>query len=391
MPDTGSSVVETPQTEEQIQQAAAKTELDTMMKINLNGSLVPAETSNQKNAGESNNQSDGQASSDEVIFDEEKYVKDTWGFENVELGKKEIEELRAFKTKPPAVEPIKFDNEDSEKLFKAFTKGDKKEIYSLLEKHEKLDTITKSEVTKDNAADIIKLGMQLGNSRLTKDDIDFQYKELYGLPKEPVQKATEEEDDFKERHEEWKERSANVEMKRIVAAKMAMPELEKHKTEIKFPEITDTVDEGYLQYKKALEELPQVAEAMKEIYKPFTSKSLELKIPFTDETNKIGFEYQYEPDAESFNRSKELAMDSSKFMDNFKTSDGKFDNLKYLQAIDFALNKDKYILEAMKQTKNATIKAFLPDNSGSGTQRQFPQGQQNQSELATMMKLAGVA
>jgi len=397
MAETGTSVVDTPQTPEQIQAANNKAELDTMMKINLNGGIVPDELLKPDTTTGTNVDGPKQDPPPTITFES---IKEKFGYESPELAIKEIEELRALRTTPPKTEPIKFENEDSEKLFKAFTKGDKKEIFNILEKHERLESIIKSEVSKDNAADIIKLKIKLEDkeNRLSNDDIDFHYKEQYSAPKEPkepVQRGSETDDEFKDRHDDWqeahndwKERVASVEQRKIVAAKMAIPHLEKYKSELKFPEITDTIDEGYTQYKKSLDEQPAIAEAMQEIYKPFTPKSLEVKIPFADETNKIGFEYQYEPDVESFNRSKEMVVDAKKFMDSFKTPDGKFDELRYFKAIDFALNADKYLFQAMNQAKNATIKALIPDNSG-GTQRQFPQSQQP-NEVDQMMQLHGI-
>ena len=71
-----------------------------------------------------------------------------------------------------------------------------------------------------------------------------------------------------------------------------------------------------------------------------------------------------------------MATNVDKFFNSFVKSDGTFDKQGYLEAIYFATNKDKILLEAMKQSKNATIKASLPDNSSSGTQRQFPQSQE---------------
>lgn len=394
MPDTGLSVnQDAPQTEEQIQ-VANKLELDTMMKINLNGGIIPAEVLKTEVADQN-----PVITTDTPIPVTFETIKEKFSYQTAEDAIKEIEELRALKNNPPPPQEFKFENDESRKMAIALQKGDRKAVLDIWQKQEKLETLIAADVTKDNAAEIIKLAMKVENDDLTGAEIEFQYKEQYTPPKEPkepIQKASEDEDDFKERHDEWKElhdewatKVSNIETKISIAAKMAKPKLAAAKSKIVLPEIADTIDEGYIQYKKSLEDQPQISEAMKEIFKPFTSKSLETKIPFADETNKIGFEYQYEPDAESFNRSKEMAIDSTKFMDHFKTSDGKFDNLKYLRAIDLAINGDKYIIQAMTQAKNATIKTFIPDNNG-GTQRQFPQDQGQGNEVDQMMQLHGI-
>jgi len=110
-------------------------------------------------------------------------LKEKFSYEKPEDAIAEIEQLRLLKSQPPAPEPIKFENEFNEKLFKAIQSGQVKEVTQLLAQQERLDSLTTSEVTKDNAADIIKLNMQLANKLLTKEDIDFQYKQDYLPPK----------------------------------------------------------------------------------------------------------------------------------------------------------------------------------------------------------------
>jgi len=313
-------------------------------------------------------------------------LKDKFGYEKPEDAIAEIEQLRLLKSQPPAPEPIKFENEFNEKLFKAIQSGQIKEVTQLLAQQERLDSLTTSEVTKENAADIIKLNMQLANKLLTKEDIDFQYKQDYLPPKEPVQRASETDEEYQERMDDYNERVTFLEQKRVIAAKMAIPELEKAKSQIKLPEVSNTVDEGYAQYLKMLDEQPKLDAEVSEAYKSFTPKSIETKIPFTDETNKIGFEFQYEPDSETFTKSVGMALDINTFFDSFKKSDGTPDRQRFLEAIHFATNKDRIILEAIKQAKNATLKSQLVDNSQGGGQQRFQPQTQEPSELDKLMQ-----
>ena len=41
-----------------------------------------------------------------------------------------------------------------------------------------------------------------------------RYGREYGVPKDPVQRITETDEEFAERHAEWKERADNIEMKK---------------------------------------------------------------------------------------------------------------------------------------------------------------------------------
>lgn len=304
-------------------------------------------------------------------------IKEKFGYEKPEDAVAEIEQLRLLRSQPPVIEAPKFENEFNEKLYKAIHSGQIKEVTQLLAQQERLDSLTTSEVTKDNAGDIIKLGMQLEYKTLTPAEIEYKYNKSFGLPKEPVQDMINESDeDFANRKAEWQEKVNDIEMGKMIEAKMSIPKLETAKSQIKLPEIPNTVDEDYNQYKKMLEEQSKTDLEVLESYKSFTPKSIETKIPFTDEANKIGFEFQYEPDSETFSKSVGMALDINTFFDSFRKSDGTPDRQGFLRAIDFAINKDRIILEAIKQAKNATLKSQLIDNSQGGNQRFQPQTQE---------------
>lgn len=380
MEGTGTSVLETPQTEEQIQQAANKVELDRMMKINLNGGILSEDpniipTEEAKPAAEPLS----------LTFEA---IKEKFQYASPEDAIKDIEELRAFKATPPQPVVEKYENETSEKIAKALRAGKLKEVYIALDQQEKLGELTTIEVNKESAEKIIKMAIAIKNPTLLPEEVNFQYKNEYVVPKEPVQKSTEEDDDFKERHEEWKERVEFIETKRVIAAKMAQPELESAKQKIIFPEEQTQTDPKYLQYLKDLEQDPILDAKTKEAYGKLTPKDAETKIKFVDEANKIDFEFQHEPDVVDYKAAVEIASDLDKLISKFTKPDGTPDREGFAKAIYFGLNYEKALTQAMTQSKNATIKSFLPDNSG-GTQRQFPQGQQL-SELDQSMQQHGI-
>ncbi len=167
----------------------------------------------------------------EEVFDEAVYIKNNYGYESPEALKQAIED-----SKKPR-EEIKFENDESKTLFELVRQGKKKEVREILDRQEKLEQYTSTEVNAQTAESIIKLGMELSNKLLTKEDIDFKYRQEYGVPKEPIQKASETDEDFAERMELWNERKITAEMKKIVDAKMAVPQLEQLKQKIVFPEI----------------------------------------------------------------------------------------------------------------------------------------------------------
>lgn len=359
-----------------VEQQQQQQEVANMMAISLNGGLPPEVVNNET----------------QVVVEEEKPVvtdffgtiKEKWGYETQEAALAEFEQLRSLKEKHP-VQEIKFENEDSEKLFKLLQTGNTSEVYEVLAQQQKINALVSSEVNASTAGDIIKLGLQLKHKDLTQDEINYKFNKQYGLPKEPVQSASELDEEFLERKANWEEQVRDIEMSRIIDAKLLKPELESAKSQIKLPELPVQEDESYTQWKKTLEEDSKLAEERERVYKSLTPKSVETKLNFKDDANKINFDFQFEPDSEGFNKSVDMALDISKFFDSFVKSDGTPDREGFLKAIHFATNKDAYLLEAMKQAKNATIKSFLPDNSNGGTQRQFPQGQEL-SELDKMMQ-----
>lgn len=363
-----------------------KAELDQLMQISLNGGIAPAPAVAQDQPITDTNTS--AVVEQPQVTDIFAPFKEKFGYEKPEDALTEIEQLRAFKANPTVAE-IKFENDYSEKVFKAIQAGKTKEVYTMLAEQDRLDKFTSTEITKDNAADIIKMGMQLKYKDLTPQEIDYKFSKQYHIPKEPVQGATELDEDFAERKQQWQELVQDVEMSKIIDAKLAKPELETAKAKLILPDIEQSVDEAYLQYKKELELQPQRDAEIREAYSKITPDKIETKIPFTDEANKIAFEFQFKPDDAAFKKAVDMTADINKLFGLFQKSDGTPDREGFLRFIHYGLNGEAMMLEAMKQAKNATIKATLPDNTQGGLVRQLPQTQEP-DELAKNMAAAGI-
>ncbi len=362
-------------------------EVAEMMAISLNGGITPAKTE------ETNTEQAASAAAQTTVLTEEKHpdftfdsLKGKFGYEKPEDVFKEIEELRVLKANPTPAE-IKYENEKSQKLAQAFQAGKFDEVFNYLNEERQLEKLTTTEVNKDTAADIIKLSMNLKyrEEGLTEAEINHKYNKQYALPKEPKIGDTEDPDLFDERMTTWKEQCSDIEMNKIIDAKVAKRELEQAKSKLILPEIGSNVDGNYVQYLKDLDDTDKSANEATEDYKKFTPKALETKINFNDEANKIAFEFQYEPDVDSFNQAVAIVSNGENLSKAFANKDGTPNRQKFLDALYFGLNKDKVLSEAMKQAKNATIKAMMPDNSGNGMNRQQPQNQE-QSELDKNMK-----
>jgi hypothetical protein len=171
----------------------------------------------------------------EEILDEDAFIKKYFeGFDSVESVRKEIESLRG-KTQTAA--EIKFENEVSDKLFKAIQAGKTKEVRQILELQERIEDISAKEVNEETAEDIIKTAMQLKYKDLTPKEIEYKFQKEFGVPSKPTQRADELDEDYEERVAEWQSKVDDIKMNRMIEAKLLRPEIEQAKASIVFPEI----------------------------------------------------------------------------------------------------------------------------------------------------------
>jgi len=317
-------------------------------------------------------------------------LKTNLGFDTWDDAKTQFEELKTLKETASTKEEIKFANEQSKKFFDLIKEGKEDDLYTFLNEKKKIDKLTSVEVNNETAEDIIKLSIATKNKNLSSKEIDFLYKQDYVAPKEPTERASETEAEFEERLSEWKEKLEIIEMKRMVAAKMAQPELEKLKSELVLPDIQPKESQTQ---QPSQEELDFVAKS-KDMYLKSTDTVLkemnEFNIVAKDGDVEIPLSYVYSDDEKKAVNSqlKELAeLDFSVtqlFNQRWSNKDGTV-NVSQL-AKDFALlnNGDKAI---QKFVNDATAKARLKymgektniqvnGNSSNGTFS--PQGGQSQ-------------
>lgn len=157
-----------------------------------------------------------------------------FGWDNEDAAKNEITKLKEQKPQ----EEIKWANEDSKKVHELLREGKIEDVVEIYNKQKQLDRVIKSEVNTQSADEIIKLQMKLKYPTLNDNQIDFQFNEDYGTGKKPVQKESELDEEFNERLAEYNERVERVNMKKTIAATMAIPELQKLKSEIVLPDLS---------------------------------------------------------------------------------------------------------------------------------------------------------
>lgn len=173
---------------------------------------------------------------EEEILDPKDWLKREFQVDDADILRQQIKEYNELKAK--GTEGIKFANEQSKQLHELIREGKTKEVKNFIETQEQLEILSSVDVNKDTAADIIKLQIKLKNPQLDNSEVEFQYKQNYVAPKEPVQRATETDEEFEERKSEWDDKVQAIETNRVIAAKMAQPELVKLKSELVLPDIS---------------------------------------------------------------------------------------------------------------------------------------------------------
>lgn len=184
------------------------------------------------------------------------WLKKEFEIEDPAILKAEREELKALKANP-IKEEIKFNDEQSKQIYELLREGGdkKKEVLKFLATQEKLESIVNAEVNDNNAAEIVKLGMQLksksSGSELTSFEIDRLFNRKFQMPPKPriedvkddTSIAPENEDSvYQDRLKKWQEQVDEINLDIKIEAKQVKPELEKAKTELVLPEINKGVE-----------------------------------------------------------------------------------------------------------------------------------------------------
>lgn len=205
-----------------------------------------------------------------------------FGFDSEDVAKTEV---KKWKDTPPTTQKeIEFANEQSRLAFEALKNGDEDTVFNILDHKRKLDKLTSGDINEKTASEIIKLDMQNKYKDLTTDEIEYKFNKTFGIPKEPVQKNIETDDEFLERQTEWKEKVEEIKRERLMEAKIIKPNLEKLKAELVLPNIQN---EGVLS-KEEMQKQKELQDA--EIDKRRTQYLSSLS---TDYKNFNGFETSY--------------------------------------------------------------------------------------------------
>lgn len=167
--------------------------------------------------------------------DAEEWLKKTYGWENADAGKKELDELRKLKETAQTPAEIKFANEQSQKFFDALKEGKEDEVYAYLSQKREL-----SQVDALKPEDIIRLNIKYANPHFKEADVRDVFEEQYIKPTKPTQAEEEEDGDFNFRVQAWQQQVEKIDRKIERDAIAAKQELSKYNNELVLPDLPKT-------------------------------------------------------------------------------------------------------------------------------------------------------
>lgn len=248
-------------------------------------------------------------------------------------------------------EPLKFANEESEKLYNAILAGKKDEVYDILNEQKKL-----SSVDKLPPADIIKLNLQYQNKDFNEQEIKDLFDETYNLPEKPIQELSEDDDEFKARTQKYEAQVERIEKRIARDAKPATTELLKLSKEIVLPDIQKPVS---VNKEPTQEELAAQKEQEQRFLKSVDDglNSLEgFKVTYKDEEVTIPVAYKLSKE-EKAAMQPIIALSHSNAGEflakiGWIDADGNINAAKLAQDLPFILNKETVLQKMITETGN---------------------------------------
>jgi hypothetical protein len=241
--------------EEQVQQEAQQTNQPDIS-TQLQQSMWEGESQQSQSAEQTTNAGTAAATPAEVkveeeILDPKDWLKREFDTDDISVIKQEREELKKLRESAKTPAEVKYANDQSKLFHEAILAGKEEDVYKFLHEKRRLEKLTNPEVSKISAEEVIKYSIAKKNQNLSSDEVDFLYSKKFSIPSKPTQTEDEADQDYETRVKVWEGNVQAIEKEMIIEAKMAMPELEKLKTELVLPTI---------EKQEAANEQPQLSE-----------------------------------------------------------------------------------------------------------------------------------
>ena len=334
--------------------------------------VAPTEQGEPNNSSQSAQNTQGNEPNNEQVtpstFDPNQFVKERFGFESVEEAENQF---KKFKEQPS----FEFKDEVSKTLFDAIKEGKADDVYQVLNEQKRLEKLTTAELNADLAVEVIKENIRNKHKELTQDEVDLLFFEKFYVPLKPEQSFEDSDEDYAEKLKDWQNQVDYVEKRLMIEAKLARPELEKYKSDIKLPDIYN--EAGREAESQAEFEVMQQARSIYEQtldseFKSFNGfnvsvKDEEVEIPITfnvGEKERLSMKNQLEDfDNESF------------FEDRWFTKEGKPNVPQIMADIYLLQNRDKVFSKIANEAASQRMLAHFKKNGNINiNQTATPQG-----------------
>lgn len=302
----------------------------------------------------------------EQIIDVDKWVKDTFGYDNAETAKAEFEKL---KNAPSVKAEPTFPDDTHKRFYDYFTQGKEDELYQSLHSRQQikaLDSMTDEQK--------IKLHIKMQNPLFDNELIDYQFSKDYGF----------DEADYKDEEGNVTDQMGLKYAKIAAQQKMqnditrANEYFAQHKSKIELQPIQQPVQEdaGFKEYQALMASESDKVKQLSERLAKLTEAEVAYNYKFNDEASKLAFDINFGADKEGFDVARSAALDYFSYLGKqYANAEGVPQNEKFVRDIYIAQNLDKFAAEIAKQAINADRKWFLANqkNIGDGSQRNYVQ------------------
>lgn len=311
-------------------------------------------------------------------IDEEAYLKQYLGYDNLKLAKADIEEYHKLKSSPTTQEPS-FADEQSRRMYDLLRNGKTKEVKDFLHAQEILsnvDTLTDEQQ--------LKLFIKMNNPKFDDELTDYKYRQLYQLDENSFINDEGEIDPLRQR-------LAKSELAQRFESDLqkAQEYFAQYKTKLDLPDISApaTQQEQEAAYQQALQEQERIVTVWRDSLSRLSESDIPFKFNFNDEANKIKFDVDFKMDKEGFEKARAAAAIYGEYaQQTYATQDGSPIADKLIRDIYVAQNLDKIGAEINKQAVNATIKWFLSNQKNISEDLQKNYNVQSVSEIEILKK-----
>ena len=334
---------------------------------------------NQDPQGAVNDQN--QSQNEPSSFDPNEFVRERFGFETVEQAEEEIKKFKERKD-------FEFEDENSKRLFNAIREGKTDDVFSILNEQKRLEKLTNSEINADIAADIIKTSIANKYKDLTPDEVDLLFYENYNFPRKPEQGYDETDEDYSQKLKNWESQMEFIEKRMVIDAKVARPELEKLKSELKLPDV-DRLDEREQASREEFEMLEQARQVYEKTLEAEFQNFKGFDVVVKDEDVEIPISFNISEEERLSLKEGLYDFDADSYLENrWFTEDGK-PNVKQVMADRYVLeNLPKILQKFANEAASQRLLAHIKKSSNVTINQTTPQGTPKPNPNAEMDALA---